>query len=551
MRSPLRVLFLSSLVACAGDAADSGSGAPGGGADGGGNVGFGGAQDIGQFRGILDRGEIPGPETLDANGFFNEHFVEPAPVNCTGVLCINAGLSVGKDWLTGGYQAALQIAVSTHVDPSTYTRLPMNLVVVVDHSGSMAADNRLVKVKAGLDTLIDNLKPEDRLALIAFDDVVTQLSPFGATLDRPALHAAVATLQPRGGTNIHDGLRAGLELLGDAPQSDKQNRVIFLSDGLATVGNTSQEAIIGMATQRIARGIGLTTIGVGNDFDAPLMRGLAERGAGNFYYIEDSTAANEVFTKELEYFMSPLALDIQIDATAAAGWDFRTVVGSTLWQAQPRSGKMNVPAVFLASRIDQNPDPGGGRRGGGSMIFIALAPTAHEAGKVADLKLSYRLPGTAERITDTIVLDYNRDPQETPDAPYLSYPDMAERYAMYNMFLGFKLATEHAVQNWNCAASALVAARASAQTWYAAHEADQDLGADIVLADKFLANLTAKGAVTTYGLDRCSNGNPYPGGGDGWGDDDYHGNRACSAGRGNGWLALVAVAFLAARRRRR
>ena len=46
---------------------------------GGGGVSFGGAQDIGEFRGILERGEIPGPDTLDANGFFNEHFNAPPP----------------------------------------------------------------------------------------------------------------------------------------------------------------------------------------------------------------------------------------------------------------------------------------------------------------------------------------------------------------------------------------------------------------------------------------------------------------------------------------
>src|SRR6185369_12075885 len=97
-----------------------------------------------------------------------------------------------------------------------------------------------------------------------------------------------AKLAPRGGTNIFDGLKAGLDLLGDAPPSDRQNRVIFLSDGLATAGNTSTSAIIDMATSRIIRGIGLTTIGVGTDFDAPLMRGLAERGAGNFYFLENA-----------------------------------------------------------------------------------------------------------------------------------------------------------------------------------------------------------------------------------------------------------------------
>ena len=550
MRSNLSPLLLVLAAACGGSS-DVGDGAPSG--EGGGGVSFGGAQDIGEFRSILDRGEIPGPKTLDANGFFNEHFAAPPPATCGGMLCMSGGLSVGRAWLDSRHQATLQIAISTNVDPSTYTRLPMRLVVVVDHSGSMAADGRLDKVKVGLGTLIDNLKDEDRLAIISFDDVVTTNAPFSATLDRAALKATVASLVPRGGTNIHDGLRAGLDLLGDAPPSDRQNRVIFLSDGLATVGNTSQSAIIEMATSRITRGIGLTTIGVGNDFDAPLMRGLAERGAGNFYYLEDAVAAQEVFHDELDYFMSPLALDLQIDATASTGWEFRGVIGSTLWQASPRTGKMSVPAVFLASRVDQTPTPGGGRRGGGSMIFIELAATSTSAGRVADLKLSYRAPGSAERITDTIVLDYSRDPQETPEDPFLSYAGMAERYAMYNMFLGFKAATDLSVTNHTCAATALSATRKSAATWLATHEADQDLAADLMLADQFLANLEAHGARPNATLAGCpslgNDGEPFddhpPGHGGLYGCAD------AGAGAGAGWLALLGIALVLVRRRRR
>jgi Ca-activated chloride channel homolog len=538
---------------CAGSVSSdqAGAGDDGG---GGGGVSFGGAQDIGELRGILDRGEIPGPSTLDANGFFNEHFAAPPPATCGGKLCITSGLSVGRAWLDDSHQATLQVAISTNVDPSTYTRLPMRLVVVVDHSGSMSQDGRLDKVKLGLSTLIDNLKDEDRLALLSFDDVVTVNAPFAQTLDRAALKAEVAKLQPRGGTNIHDGLKAGLDLLGDAPPSDRQNRVIFLSDGLATVGNTSTPAIIEMATSRITRGIGLTTIGVGNDFDAPLMRGLAERGAGNFYYVEDATAAGEVFKDELDYFMSPLALELELQATAAAGWEMRGAVGSSLWQPSTRSGKMSIPAVFLASRTSQTPDPSGGRRGGGSMIFIELVATGASPGRVADLRLSYRLPGTTERITDTATLDYSADPQATPDEPHLSYAAMAERFAMYNMFLGLRAATQYAVSSHDCAAAALAATRRAGKAWHVEHEADQDLAADLVLVDQFLANLAERGARMDGSLAGCPqigpDGWPQDEWGDEWGDDHVHYGMGCSSsGTSSGWLMLGLAAVLAGSRR--
>lgn len=535
--------LLVTLTACGG--AEDPNSAPD---NGGGNVSFGGAQDIGEFRSILERGEIPGPSTFDANGFFNEHYNEPAELTCEGTLCLAAGVSVGKDWITGGYQAALQVSVQTNVDPASYERLPMNLVVVVDHSGSMSEDGRLVKVKQGLHTLINNIGAEDRLALISFDDVVTINAPFTDTIDRARLHAVVDTLQPRGGTNIHDGLKAGFEMLGENPPNERQNRVIFLSDGLATVGITQQSRIIEMATGYISRGIGLTTVGVGDSFDVELMRGLAEQGAGNFYYVEDGTAADEVFTEELDFFMSPLAMDVQIEAIAASDWDFREVVGTKLWQADTRRGDMAIPAVFLASRTSQ--EPGTGRRGGGSMVFIRLEPHTNRAGKIADLELSYRLPGSTERVTQTITLDYDRDPQEHLDEPNLSYPQMAERYAMYNMFLGLHLATQYAETDYHCAAATLTALRTNASTWAEKYTSDPDIAADLELVDMFLGNLDDRGALRSTELATCpSADNPYP-------PDDgyYHGEQGrahCSTGRANaGWLLILGVLLVAVRRRR-
>src|SRR5262245_45159769 len=201
MRLSITASFVFSVmlsVSCMGGGAADLAGSP---PDPGGNVSFGGAQDIGELRAILDRGEIPGPDTFDANGFFNEHYNASPPASCGTLLCVAAGLSVGRDWLAGAHQATLQIAVASTVDPRSFERLPMNLVVVGDHSGSMASDGRLEKVKIGLHTLIDNLRDVDRLAIVEFDDQVNIAASLGAALDRAALHAIVSRLEPRGATN--------------------------------------------------------------------------------------------------------------------------------------------------------------------------------------------------------------------------------------------------------------------------------------------------------------------------------------------------------------
>jgi MYXO-CTERM domain-containing protein len=232
---------------------------------------------------------------------------------------------------------------------------------------------------------------------------------------------------------------------------------------------------------------------------------------------------------------------------------------------------MKIPAVFLASRTDQAPDPTGGRRGGGSMIFIGLDANTTTAGRVADISLSYRLPDSTERLTHSMTLDYNRDPSETLEDPYLSYPSMHERYAMYNTFLALKLAATLAEDDYGCALAVLTAARTVLAAWVPAHEADQDLAADLALVDLFIANLRETGTPERT-VEQCISGVPSDDDdvgsddtdddwGDDYGDDDYYddeprtGMFVCSAGGNpsNPLHALVVVGALIAisRRRRR
>jgi MYXO-CTERM domain-containing protein len=208
---------------------------------------------------------------------------------------------------------------------------------------------------------------------------------------------------------------------------------------------------------------------------------------------------------------------------------------------------MAIPAVFVASRTSQGPD--GGRRGGGSMLFIHLKPTGNNVdGKVADLKLTYRLPGSSEVHTDTVTLAYPDDPSETPAETYLSQPEMAERYAMYNIFLGLRFATQ--TYDPSCAAAELVSTRASAVAWNQTHE-DPDIQADIDLIDLYLTNLRAHGATGDTSLATCGADDPYGDNDPYYGDDYEYDQVACSAGGNPQGLLVILVGLGLARRRRR
>jgi hypothetical protein len=194
------------------------------------------------------------------------------------------------------------------------------------------------------------------------------------------------------------------------------------------------------------------------------------------------------------------------------------------------------------------------------MIFIGMAPIGGTIGRVADIALSFRTPGSNERTSQSFSLDYARPPAETPDEPYLSAPEMAERFAMYNMFLGLRAATQ--AYDPSCAVAVLRATRSAATAWNATHE-DPDLAADLVLVDRYLANLGARGVPTDdRAAESCASPTPpYPDPelpvGPGRPIDDGTDRRIyeCSAGGAAGGLpiALAALTVIRAlgRRRRR
>lgn len=561
-------------MGCGKGAADMGGGNYNGNSTGWNNIGSSGAQDIGQFRSILEQGGIPAVNTLDANGFFSEHHTQLPPPECGNDICLHGMVAVHYDWVYGEYQAALQVAMSSTIEATSLERRPLDLVVVVDTSGSMVQDSALSYVKQGLHILIDELEPDDRMALVRYEGFVEVLATFVEPSDATALHAMVDGLYADGATNFYDGLEAGLQMAANASDPERQSRVIMLSDGEPTTGITDNESIIAMAEGYIADGVGLTTIGVGTNFNVDLMRGLAERGSGNFYYLESALAIHEVFTEELNYFVTPVAFDLQIEVVNGAGYTLGSVVGTHLWETDGYRGTITIPAVFLASRVSHDDPPvgDGGRRGGGSAILIQMIPNdawpeLADPNRVAELRLTYRLPGSGLIVEQVLTVNNPDAPGAELEQPYYSHQAIEKNYAMYNMYLGLRDAAVRAEYSHNEALWVLEQLEARASAWNL-EVSDEDIEADLLLVDQFMENLRARGAwavnptdSTDPGNDACAAGipeacydNPCAYGGC-EGDDISYGFFGCSTAHAADSapvaLALALLALLGLLRRRR
>mgnify|MGYP000072404952 CR=1 FL=1 len=139
----LFALPLLVLPACGDDGgAYGGDGYDPGGDDDGGDegslgVGQGGSQDFGQFKEILDRGQIPGPNTLDDVGFFNEHKLELPKPACANDVCLHGLYGEMGNMISGSGCITLLVGMNTAIDVTKLERPPLNLSLVIDTRGSL------------------------------------------------------------------------------------------------------------------------------------------------------------------------------------------------------------------------------------------------------------------------------------------------------------------------------------------------------------------------------------------------------------------------------
>ena len=202
--------------------------------------------------------------------------------------------------------------------PDAASRVPLDLSVVLDRSGSMAGE----KLDAALEAaalLVRRLRPEDVVSVVAFDDEVTTVAP-PATGDAQAdLPARIHDIQPRGMTNLSGGWLRGHELLSGVRRRAKgaaaegaMHRVLLMTDGQANVGVTEPDRLVGLCRTARATGITTSTIGFGADYDEHLLRAMADAGGGSAYYIERPDQAAGVFAEELEGLLSVAAQNVAV-----------------------------------------------------------------------------------------------------------------------------------------------------------------------------------------------------------------------------------------------
>jgi Ca-activated chloride channel family protein len=338
----LSLLTLASLTGCS-DMAMSSAGDMG--------VTQGGSQDIKIAREIIEEGGIPGHSYFSSEGLFSEHDLPLSGEDCDEILCPRSAAAVYTPVDEPSERLLVQLGFGTAITADTFQRLPLNLSLAVDISGSMGTD-KMEAVQDALAVMVEQLDGGDRLSIVAFDDrAELRLDPMMMDeAGREAAKKVIRGLDSRGSTNIEAGLALAFDQVAPlAGQAGVGDRVMLFTDAQPNVGGTSIGSFEGMVTWYAAAGIGTSVFGVGLDLGADLADAISRTRGANYFYLADEETIRAVFDDEFDYMVTPLAYDLEVAVAAVDGLRFERGYGAPV-EGATSTIEFGTSTLFLSSK---------------------------------------------------------------------------------------------------------------------------------------------------------------------------------------------------------
>ena len=275
-------------------------------------------------------GPTPGPAPAPPSG---SDILPPQPAgDASGRLGLKATIDQSALLQGSGEDRFLVIEVDADAVEGA-TRRPVHLSVVMDTSGSMAGQGKMTHARAAATELVGLLGPEDTFSLVTFDDQAAVRLPDRPVTDIPSLQRRIQGIQTGGGTNLYDGVAAGLDEVGTDP-SDGVRRVVVLSDGRANIGVTDAGSLRRQAGSMVAEGVTISAIGIGVDYNEDLLAAMADAGGGAYRFVDSPGSLTAMFTEELQQLSSVVARQTQLSINLADGVVLHEVYGYDIARSQ-------------------------------------------------------------------------------------------------------------------------------------------------------------------------------------------------------------------------
>lgn len=190
---------------------------------------------------------------------------------------------------------------------------PSNLVFLIDVSGSMQAMNKLPLVKSSMKLLVDQLRPQDRVAMVVYAGAAGLVLPSTSGKDKQKIREAIDNLEAGGSTAGAAGIKLAYQVARENFAKQGNNRVIVATDGDFNVGTSSDGELVQLIEKERESGVFLTVLGYGmSNYKDNKMQKLADSGNGNHYYIDNISEGKKVLVNEFGGTLFTIAKDVKI-----------------------------------------------------------------------------------------------------------------------------------------------------------------------------------------------------------------------------------------------
>lgn len=335
-------------------------------------------------RKYINSGSLPPKDAIRVEEFIN-YFNRDYPVSSGDTFSIFTEMAPSA--FNRGYHV-LEVGIQgKEVSAANLKRTA--LTFVIDVSGSMGMDNRLTLVKKSLKILVDQMGKNDKIGIVVYGTNGRKLLEPASGDDKKRILGAIDKLEPEGSTNAAEGLILGYDMAYNSFMENGNNRIILCTDGVANQGITKAEDILKMVEDYKAKGITLTTLGFGMDnFNDIFLETLADKGDGNYAYIDTLDEAGKVFIDQLAGTLEVIAKD----AKAQIEFDKNSIESYRLIGYENRA---------LEDKDFRNNSVDAGEIGAGHAVTalyeVKLKNSAQEY--IGTVKLRYKNPDT-DRITE-------------------------------------------------------------------------------------------------------------------------------------------------------
>ncbi len=369
------------------------------------SLGFatGGAKDADNFYENIKKGYLPKIKSITYEGVFYDHYFDTPKDNheCKELFCPSYSTAIAKNLFLEEKERYLLVGLNSNIKAADFARKKINLVVVLDISGSMSSAfdryyydrknkekqkerNRKSKMQVAnrsLTQMLNRLKDDDSLGIVLFDSVSYLAKPLRSVraTDMQAIKEHILKLKPKGGTNWSKGYKKGVKLfekLSTLKRDPKEyeNRIIFITDAMPNRGELSEKGLFGMVDNAAKEGIYTTFIGVGIDFNADLLERVSKTKGANYYSVHSNEDFKKRLDEEFDYMITPLVFDLKLSLESKS-YEIESVYGSA--QADKAAN-----TLFYVNTLFPSPTKDKSSRG--SAIVVKLK----KIGDGKDLKLT-------------------------------------------------------------------------------------------------------------------------------------------------------------------